>query len=78
MEVKARLARQPDFDLGRLVRGGVVHDHVQVQLSGGVCASIWRRKAMNPVCRCAGLQRLMIRPQATSRAAQSVVVPWRV
>jgi len=46
--------------------------------SFGTSLSILRRKLRNSWCRCLGLHSAITAPVATSRAANRVVVPWRM
>ncbi len=77
MQLKARMFLQPGKHLGRLV-GCVVVEH-QMDVAGLFTArSMRRRKVRNSFARWRGMHSPMTRPDLTSSAAKSVVVPWRL
>ncbi len=74
MHVKARMALQPALYLGMLVRGVIVSHEVQIE-AGYVEASMSLGHLIHFWCRCRDMQASITSPSATSRAANSVVVP---
>jgi hypothetical protein len=77
VEHPARMARQPGADLGVLVGGIVVKDGVD-ELAGwdGALDGVQEADEFWWVCFC--MQRPSTAPSSTLKAANRVVVPWRL
>ena len=75
MQVDPWVAGQPGPDPGMLV-GAVVVEH-EVQLPPRIGLGDLFAEARNSMWRCRSKQRSVTLPVATSKAANSVVVPWR-
>ena len=77
VEDPARVAGEPGFDLGMLVGGVVVEDGVD-QLAGRDLALDGVEEADELLVRCRCMQRPRTTPSSMLRAANRVVVPWRL
>src|SRR5262249_15336147 len=76
VQMETRMSGEPLLHRRVLVRPVVVAD--QVNLAARIAARGELRKAMNSACRWRLKQRAWTLPLATSRAANRLVVPWRV
>lgn len=76
VDVEARPLRQPQPHFGMLVRGVVVDDQMDVQVFGHSLIDVLE-KAEKLLMAVARPTLGEDSPEATSRAAKSVVVPWR-
>src|SRR4029450_2712934 len=71
------MAPQPALDGRRLVGGRVVADHVDAQPTRDLGVDLLQDR-LNSMARCHGGSWQMTLPEAPSRAASRVVVPWCV
>ena len=77
MQLEPRMFFQPGLHFERLVGGvGVKHQMQVARLANGAVDAA--RNAGNSLARWRGMHSPMTMPDFTSRAANSVVVPWRL
>ena len=77
MQVKARMASQPQLHTQAPVRGVVVHDQMQVQSGRGLAFDSLQKPDEFPVS-VLGIQSPMTAPSSRFKAENNVVVPWRL
>ena len=77
VDMPARPLGQPSFDSRVLVRAVIVYDEMDIQPCRDVAFDP-AQESQELLCRWRGLQSVSTVPWSTSKAANSVVVPWRL